>query len=231
MRVRRALTAGLVALVGSLATAMLATPAHAATFGTVNLDPQFGPGNATINAEFQWSGAFGAACPRFNVIFKWDGRQVGANKLDNCVADATFRPPKDDRKPGPHKVNAPDDKGRILGGNVFVIENPAPSGSPSPSVSPSPSRSKGTKPTPTDSAIDPATDPALPTYAGPSLDGTVAAAAGTDNRGGGASGGGTSPIRIALGFGGALVLGGVVILGYIVQRGRRAASGSPPAAA
>src|SRR5437763_1405512 len=145
MRVRRALNAGLVALVGALPLVLLAAPAQAATFGTVTVDPQFGPGSTSITAEFQWTATVGPGCPHFNVNFKWDGRQVGANKLNNCVADVTFKPPRDDRKAGPHKVNATDDKGHILGGTFFVVESVDPSGSPSPSPSPSPSKSKTPK--------------------------------------------------------------------------------------
>ena len=222
MRVRRALTAGLVALVGSLATAMLATPAHAGPrpSGHVSVDPQAGPPSTVITVQYQQNNLTTQICKRIAVTFNWDGHAVKKATLINCIATSSFKPPSDDRKPGIHRVTAVPDGGDTVE-TFFLIDQPDPSGSPSPSVSPSPSRSKGTKPSPTDSAIDPPTDPALPTYAGPSVDGTVAAAAGTDNRGGGSSGGGTSPIGIALAFGGALVLGGVVILGYIVMRGRR----------
>src|SRR2546421_7915434 len=200
MRVRRALTAGLVALVGSSATAMLvtmlATPALAGPrpSGHVSVDPPAGPPSTLIAATYQQNSLTPQICRRTAVTFNWDGHAVTKpiTMGGDCIATASFKPPRDDRKPGIHKVTAVPDGGNTAEA-FFLIDRPDPSDSPSPGVSPSPSKSKSAKPTPTDSAIDPATDPPLPTYAGPAVDGTVAAAAGTDHGGGTSSDGGTSP--------------------------------------
>lgn len=217
-----------------LTVAALAAPAFAAPgrFGDVVVAPKSGPGNTLIAVEYRQNG-MGGVCTPVQVVFKWDGRNVAtAGLTKNCVAKSAFRPPKDDRTPGPHQVSAWDNKGNTLGGAaIFVVTvgDPSPSPSASVSASASPSRSKTPKPTasPTDDPVE--VDPPLPTDDGPSVDGTVAAAApGDGQNGSGSGGGGFSSIGVALAFGGALVLGGVVILGFIVFRGRREDSDPEP---
>ncbi len=223
MRVGRALAACFVGLTAGTGLVLATDPALAAPvqFGSVTVDPQSGPANTTIGVEYQ-RGDTGVVCKHeLPITFKWDGHGVASAPLGaNCIARAAFKPPKDDRRQGPHQVtawqgNAP------LGGALFVINGTDPSPSVSASASPSPSRSKGTA---TPSATASVSDPPVPTYDPPTVDGTVAAAgapsaaaAGTS----GSGGGGGSSIGVALAFGGVLVLGGVGILGFIVIRGRR----------
>jgi hypothetical protein len=234
MRVRRALAAGLLALACGTAMVILAIPALAATaapvYGTVSVDPQFGPGNTTITAVFQLNPP-DSGCPGFDVIFKWDGRNVGQDKLNGCAASVSFKPPRDDRQPGPHRVTVWDTHNHRLSVNAAVFLIASDPSSPPPTLSSTPvtpgstKASKSPKATPTDTSYT--TDPPLPTYDGPSVAGTVAAidtgtGAGADTGSGGEGGGGLSgAMGVALTFGGALVLGGVLILGYIVMRGRR----------
>jgi hypothetical protein len=224
MRVRRALAAGLLALAGGTAVAILAAaPASAAMVGYVTLDPRSGPANTVINAQFQAT-PVDQGCAQITVIFTWDGHAVAAGKLNHCVALASFKPPSGYRRPGPHQVLATDDRGRVSFGSAIFVITIDPSATASPrqtSGSASPGRSRTAKATQT--ATDYLSDPPLSLYSGPSVDGTVAAVdAGTggppDN---GSHGGGSSAMSVALTFGGALVLGGLLILGFIVFRGRR----------
>src|SRR5439155_5395245 len=113
MRVRRALAAGLLALAGATAVAILAAaPASAAMVGYLTLDPKFGPANTLINAMFQ-AVPVDQGCQQINVVFTWDGHEMASGKLNHCVALASFKPPSGYRKPGPHQVLVTDDRGRV----------------------------------------------------------------------------------------------------------------------
>src|SRR5579859_7546091 len=221
MRVGRALATCFVGLLAGTGLILATDPALAAPvpFGSVTVDPESGPPNATIVAQYRATEA-GVLCKPTTITFKWDGHGVAAGELGrNCVANSNpFKPPKDDRKQGPHQVTAWQG-GQVLAGALFVVSGTDPSPSTSASPSPSPSRSKATT---TPSSTASVSDPPIPTYDAPAVDGTVAAAgapsaagAGTTDSGGG---GGGSSIGVALAFGGALVLGGVGILGFIVIR-------------
>jgi hypothetical protein len=225
MRVgRRALTAGLVALVSGFATMVLAAPASAApVHGSVSIDPTAGPPGTLIYVQFQQVTAFDPGCGGFTVIFKWENRQVASARLNHCVAVSSFKAPKDARR-GPHPVTAHDEKGVLLGPAAYFFVAISPSTDPTPPTSPptSPGRSKSPKPG-RSSSSDPATDPPLTIDGGPTLDPTLTQSAGPGTGAAAAaeSGGGSSALGVALAFGGVLVLGGVVILGMIVARGRR----------
>jgi hypothetical protein len=224
MRGRPALAAAVLALASGIGLVLASNPAHAAPFGgTLTVKPQLGPPDTQITARFQWNAT--NACPKFNVIFKWDGHQVGSPKpLDHCVAALSFRPPRENRGPGPHSITAGTDNA-VLGQATFFVVGTRPSDSPPPSQTPSatPTKSKGTKASPSPSGSDVVYVP--PTYDTPTQSGSVdaagAGAGGGSDSSSSSGGGGMSPIAVALAFGGALVLGGVLILGYIVFRGRR----------
>jgi hypothetical protein len=227
MRVRRALAAGLLALVGGATLLALATPALAEgpVFGNLTVDPTSGPPDTQITATFELNPAAGGGCGGFKVIFRWDTHQVGgAQNLDHCAASVSFKPPKDFRKPGRHFVTVTDESkpSRFLAvpaSFLIIAVDPSPSRS-SASPSPSAGKSKGPKASASPDTTDPAiVDAPVPTDAGPTVDVSVTplgGAAGSDS-----GDGGSSALGIALAFGGALMLGGVVILGYIVVKGRR----------
>jgi hypothetical protein len=230
MRARRPLAAGLLVLFSGLAIAVTADRAEARVSGVVTLNPEAGPASTVIEAQFQQATELEQGCGQFVVIFKWDGHAVGQDRLSDCVATATFKPPRGYRMPGTHRVTATDDKNTVLGLALFIVEVVDPSGSPSSTLTPSTStsaapsttsaRTRSPKPTPGDSATDLALDPPLSTYAGPTLDTTAEPALAPPDPAEGGSGG-TSSVGMALAVGGVLVLAGVTILGFIVFRGRR----------
>jgi hypothetical protein len=206
MRTLTSLSAGLIAVAGALAVAVLSAPASAAppVGATLTLDPASGKGDATITATFQVNAVVGGNC-RLRVTYRWDNRDIGQARSNSCTSTVRFKAPSNARGLGPHQVTAVDATRQASA--VFTITATDASPTPTHTGRPTPTAAQSVDAAPliadTGQAADPSLAPvranALPT----------------------AKSGGSAFTGWVLAFGGVLVLGGVVILILVVLRMRR----------
>jgi hypothetical protein len=182
---------------------VLATPASAAPpFGaTLTLDPPSGKAGTTVNATFEVNQGTGNC--RLRVTYRWDGREIGQDRTNDCTSSIRFKAP---RSLGSHLLTAADSTTHLSAFATFTVTTVDGSPDPTPTktrgqATPSGGQSANADPLPIDTGqqAQPSLAPAH-ADAGPQVK-TSSSLSGW-----------------VLAFGGALILGGVVILILILLR-------------